>query len=437
MLSTVLSWAALLAIAAGFTLHYNPQLLIRWRQAAPPIPDTKLSTKKTKRTHLRADGEEKGTSTPASSTEAPISKKRKIVSAPINDTVDDTTTEGSKTSIPRDEDGEMNNRAFAQQLAKAQTGIKLGKNAGTKEKSRTVKQGKTFESPSLSAETSSAYADDDMSPVGSPPSGPVSTAPTSRAGDVSDMLEAPAAKPTTLRLTDTQEKSKMKQAPKKIDEALTKKQRQRQRATEEKNRQVAEADRLQRQMKDKQMKGARMAEGTSKQTMSNSFISTQNAWKKPEQSAPQPTELLDTFDPPENGQAVTTQPLSNITNGANLIAAREQQGEKVSALGASTRERPEMTRGAGWADEVIDDEQQSQWEKKLLQEDQQWQSVPSKKSKKAKKDNDTSSEASSAQPRRSGSSAQPRQNGTANSSANGVKTDTVNRFQVGGSDWEA
>jgi len=436
MLATFLKWAALLAIAAGLTHYYNPDLLRRWRPSTPPVQELKQAAKKkAKRTHLRVDGEEKGASTPASSNEAPISKKRKIISAPVEDTVKVTTIKGKKTTIPRDEDDEMSNRDFAQQLAKAQAGTKLERQSGPKEKSRTVKQGKAFESPSLSTGTSSTGGkdgDDDLSPVGSPPSEPVSTAPTSRAGDVSDMLEAPAAKPTTLRLTDIPE-NKPKPQKRESEQTVSKKQRQRQKANEEKNRMREEADREQKKLMDKQMKGARTAEGTSKQTKANSFTPTQSAWKKETPAPQQPASLLDTFGPSEtpkpNGQAVTTQPLSNITNGANVNAAKEKLGEdKVSALAASTRERPELGRGASWADEV-NDEEQHRWEKELVQEEK-WESVTSKKSKKkTKKDTDTSSEASS-------SIARPKQNGMSNE----PQPESINRYQsmgVAGSDWEA
>ena len=427
MWSTILSWAALFAIAAGLTGYYNPELLRRWRPVAPTPEAKQLAKKKTKRNHIT--GEEKGTSTPTSSNEAPTSKKRKIVSAPVEDTVKVTTTKGGKTTIPRDEEGEMSNRDFAQQLAKAQAGTKLEKQTGPKERSRTVKPGKAFESPDLSADTSSTGGrdgDDDMSPVGSPPSGPVSTAPTSRAGDVSDMLEQPAAKPTTLRLTDVKE-NKPKQQPKKVEESLTKKQRQRQKQQEEQRRLNEEAEKQRRKLMEQQMKGARTAAGTSTQTKSNAFTPTQNVWKKESPAPQQPPTLLDTFDPAEtpkaNGKAVTTQPLSNIMNGASLNAAKGDDEDKVSALAASARERPELSRGASWADQV-NEEEQSRWEKELVQEEQ-WESVTSKKSKKKmKKDTDTSSEASSSLP-------QPKQDG--------FQTENQNRFQstLGGSDWEA
>ena len=438
MLATILSWATLLAIGASLTLYYNPDLSRRLRPSLPTVQESKQpAKKKAKRTHLRPDGEEKGTSTPASSNEAPISKKRKIISAPVEDSVKITTTEGDKTTIPRDDnDDGMSNRDFAQQLAKAQVGTKLEKNAGPKERSRTVKQGKAFESPSPSAETSSnggRDGEDDLSPAGSPPSGPVSTAPTSRAGDVSDMLEASAAKPTTLRLTDVSEK-KPKMPPKReSDQTLSKKQRQRQKANEEKQRSIAEAERERKALMEKQLKGARTAAGTSNQTKSTSFTPTSTAWKKEEPAPQQPARLLDTFDdtqtPKANGQAVTTQPSSNITNGANVNAAKGKTGEdKVSALAASTRERPELGRGASWADEV-NDEEQARWENDLVKEDK-WESVTSTKSKKrTKKDTDTSSEASS-------SIARPKQNGTTKES----QPESFNRYQsmgVAGSDWEA
>ena len=409
MWSTLVSYAALLAITAGLTVYYNPQLLRKVQ--IPQAVEKQIQKKKTKRTHVsRVDGEDKGTSTPVSANETP-SKKRKIVSAPVEDTVKVITTKGGNTTIPRDEDDDLSNREFAQQLAKAQAGTKLEKKSNQKERSRTVKPGKAVESPSLSATSSARDGDDDMSPVGSPPSGPVSTAPTSRAGDISDMLEAPVAKPNTLRLTDIPE-SKPKQAPKQVEQSLTKKQRQRQREAEQKRQVNEQTERNRKMMMEKQIKGARTAAGTSNQTKSNAFT-PQSVWKK-EEVTPQPASLLDTFEPAEG---VTTKPLSDITNGVNLQAAKETDEDKVAAKGASSRERPEVTRERSWADEMSGlEEANANWEKELVQEEK-WESVTSKKGK-SKKKSDTGSD----------SSVRP----------NGVKTETQNRFQgMGTGDLEA
>lgn len=430
MLSTLISWAALFAIAAGLTTYYNPDLLRKLRQS-PPVQELKQPKKKIKRPHFK-DGEEKGTSNPVSSNEAPISKKRKIVSAPVEDTVKVTTTKGQSTSIPRDEEGHMDNRAFAQQLARAQAGTKLEKSVGPVKEKRTVKPGKAFESPSLSTETSSTGgrdADDDMSPVGSPPSGTVSTAPTSGSGDVSDMLEAPAPKPTTLRLTDIPE-NKPKQNLKPLEQPMTKKQQQRKARREENRLQHDQAEKMRKELMEKQIRSARMAGGTSNQTKANTFAPTQNAWKKDPTPQPvAPATLLDTFDSNETPKAndvVSTAPLSNITNGS-VNAAREDVVEKrLGALGEEGQDRPELSRQTSWADQV-NEEEQSRWEKELVQEEQ-WEAVTSKKGKKkVKKDTDTSSEASSSLAKQNG--------------ANGAKTASLNRFQsmerLGGSDLDA
>jgi hypothetical protein len=436
MWSTLLSWTALLGVAAALTLYYNPDLLRRFQQPTPPFKEPVAAPKKkAKRTQVsRVDGEDKNAgSAPGSGTEATVSKKRKI--APVQVEKDVRTT----PKLAKEESDEMSNRDFAQQLAKAQAGTNLEKTAGPKQKARTVKPGKAFESPSLSADTSSTGgvdADDDMSPVGSPPTGPASTAPTSRVGDVSDMLEAPAPKPTTLRLIDTEEKKKQKPLPKQVEQPLTKKQRQRQARNEQDRAMKEEAARKEKELMEKQIRGARMAAGTSNQTKANNFKPTQNAWKASELPAAQPTTLLDTFDPNKTPTAdkgaVSVQPLSNITNGVGVKAAQEEVGKKkVEALGASTRERPGLSREASWADEV-NEEEQTKWEKQL-QEEEKWEPVTSKKSKKkGKKDTDTSSEASASLPR-------PEQNGV--SKTNGFKPESNNRFETmgatAGADWEA
>jgi len=325
----------------------------------------------------------------------------------------------------------MSNKLFAQELAKAQAGTKLepAKPKGTSKKERRAAK-KAFqgqksgpETSGLSTETSSATGgldvDDDFSPVGSPSTGPVSTAPTSRADDVSDMLEAPAAKPTTLRLTDIKEKVKSlpKNMGKAFEPVLTKKQRQRQARQAEDKALKAESDIVHDAKKQQQLRTARTAAGTSNQVKADSFAAKQNAWNagaptngtaKPQatnhEDANMP--LLDTFERETpsvqvNG-AVQTQPLSTITNSvsttANVNQVRGQKGDsKINALGTSSREkltRPRVESQSSWADEV-NEEEQNKWASELAEEEK-WEAVTTKKGKKkGKKDNETSSEASS------------------------------------------
>jgi hypothetical protein len=274
-----------------------------------------------------------------------------------------------------------------------------------------------------------------MSPADTPPSS------VSRADDVSDMLEPAQKGPQSIRLTGTDTAQPKKAAPKQFEQVLTKKQRQR-RAQQEENRAMREeSEKIHEAKKQQQMRTARMAEGSSKQTKATGFA--QNAWQSKPAEQKQPAAqsasngLLDTFEP-SNKESVSTKPMSEITgrSAATVAKAKEELGEeKTEALAASERERPGLSSNASWADQMDADEQ-DQWADKLMEENQ-WNEVSSKKGKKSKKTagNDTSSEAS--QPLTKTVSKTKPVNGT---QTNGVtKSQPQNRFEmVGGDDaWEA
>jgi hypothetical protein len=466
------SWLAVLAGTAFVIRFYSPGLFDKltghiFTRAQPPLVAAEpppAKRQKTKRTLTsRVEASNSGISTPTlSATEGKVNKKRKLISPPVENKVVARTNEGQSVTLPRDEDDEMSNKEFAQQLARAQAGTKLepanAQGSGKKER-RAAKagQGKQTDlaASGRSTDTSSTTGrdgDDDLSPIGSPSTGAVSTAPTSRAGDVSDMLEAPAAKPGVLRLTDVRD-SGSKPPPKSsqsFQPALTKKQRQRQARAAEQKSLRAESDRLHEQKKQAQLRTARVAEGSSNQTKANAFTSTQNAWQLGKPAAEKLTQnsekddvvpLLDTFEKPVvptftvHG-AITSEPLSDVTNAVpdttNVNAVKKKLGgDKTNALAASDREkvsRPGLGTRSSWADQV-NEEEQDNWANELAQEEK-WESVTTKKGKKkGKKENgDTSSEASSSLTR-------PLPNGRPAVNAeqtNGVKkqaTETANRFQ--------
>lgn len=491
--TVVSKWLAVLACVAVGIRFYNPELFDRLtgrltarsqpaEVAADPPPAKRQKAKRTLATRLETNNS--GTATPTlSATEGKANKKRKIVSPPVENTVVARTSEGHKVTLPRDEDDEMSNKVFAQQLAKAQAGTKLepakapgSKGSSKKERRAAAKNAESgtngLEASGLSTETSSATGrdgDDDISPVGSPSTGAVSTAPTSRAGDVSDMLEAPAAKPAVLRLTDVKEdgpksSSKSSQA---FQPALSKKQRQRQAAAAENKTRREESDRLHEQKKQTQLRAARMAEGSSNQSKANAFGAKQNAWQsnKPaaEELAPKSTSgsaapLLDTFEKdeattPAKQGAVTSKPLSDVTNSvpetANINAVKKQIGEnRTSALAASEREqisRPRLESQSSWADEV-NEEEQDKWANDLTQAEK-WESVTNKKGKKeAKKENTDTGNEASASSARTVTNSKPAVNGSRANGVNKSRIENTNRFQsietINGSsfkdaEWEA
>ncbi|KIW52826.1 hypothetical protein PV05_08443 [Exophiala xenobiotica] len=471
MWSTAASWVALLALAAVLTRHYNPELFNKLTGHVATRTESTEATQrpaakrqKPKRTHAsRLDSGNSGASTPTSATEDKANKRRKLVSTPVDNTVVPQTSQGQYKDLARDDDNELSNKEFAQQLARAQAGTKLEPSkaqGASKKERRAARQASQptqtgFEASGISTEASSTTgrdADDDLSQGGSPSSGPVSTAPTVRAADVSDMLEAPAAKPTTMRLTNVKDavaKNVTKPIAKAFEPVLSKKQRQRQAKKAEEKARIEESNRTQEAKKQAQLRTARMAEGNSNQTKANSFTAKQNAWQQGKPASVDSSQkplnaetgpLLDTFEKPNapgtqvNG-AVTSEPLSEVTNSvpetANLNEVRQEKGDrKTAALGASGREkiaRPGLETQPSWADEV-NEEEQDKWAKELAQEEQ-WEPVTSKKGKKkGKRDNETSSEASSSFARPTIAINRPATNGN---KENGIKprNENANRFQ--------
>lgn len=446
------SWLAVLAGALFFIKLYSPKLFDKLtgnvfaqvQQPAATAEPTTPKRPKSKRTLAnRVEAANGGTSTPSlSATEGKANKKRKIISAPVENKVVAHTTEGQKATLPRDKDDGMNNKEFAQELARAQAGTKLeaAKSQGPTKKERraaakaTQSKPNAVEASGQSTEASSTTgrdADDDLSPVGSPSSGPVSTAPTSRAGDVSDMLEAPTAKPGVLRLTDIKDTgskpaTKSSQA---FQPALTKKQRQRQAKAAEQKALREESDRLHEQKKQTQLRTARTVEGTSNQTKANNFTFTtqQNAWQSSKPASEKLAQnvstngivpLLDTFEREET----TTPTINSIVATGNINELNEKASETKRVS------RPSLDSKPSWADEV-NQEEQDKWANELAQEEK-WEAVTSKKGKKkGKRENgETSSEASSSIARPV-LAEKPLINGN---HANGVKkprAETSNRFQ--------
>jgi hypothetical protein len=364
VMSTLMGWATIIAVALYLTHRYDPLLFRRlYQRLQPPAPTTAPAQPKKRK-------EKEKYPEP--------SRKRKIVSAPV-EPVQAATTTGQKTTLPRDDDGDMGDREFARQLAAAQKGTQFQSKSGPVKERRTIKTGKAQESPSLSA----GEADDDMSPV---------TSPTRPAGDVSDMLEPAPTKPTTLNITSIPE-SKPKQQPKqKQEQELTKKQRQRQAQKEENQRVQAAAAETEKKLREQQIRGARMAEGTSNQSKADKYHST--VWKPQTPALPQPVStsapLLDTFEP-------TSAPTNAVTktNDENAKPSTKTDMPPPPKPVNGTA-RPTLSHQSSWADEV-NEEAQEQYAQQVI-EDAQWQEVTTKKSKKANRNvNDTSSEASANQ----------------------------------------
>lgn len=221
----------------------------------------------------------------------------------------------------------IDNKEFAKQMLGLKAGTSLRKADAAGETRKTKKQGKQNESHqaplngkavkprgaagsheiSTTSSTTGADADDDLSPMASPDLD--TFPPTSNAGGVADMLEAPAKGPSVLRLTEpAQPQPERQQKPKKAaPEPETKKQRQNRQKNEEKKAGREEAEKERRVLMEKQRRIAREAEGRPAKNGLGSMPPTTNAWSQPTEAAASNGShtaespnvngsLLDTFD---------------------------------------------------------------------------------------------------------------------------------------------
>ena len=202
-----------------------------------------------------------------------------------------------------DDEEDLDNKTFAQQMTGMRTGASLAKEFEVPHKSKRQIPQEHLNTPVLSPDmshtgsTTGAEADDDTSSAASPDLGAAKAA-----GDVSDMLEAPGKGPSVIRLTGLPEEKKRVHKPKVEEPAETKKQRQRRRQKEELKELRAETEKERRVKLENQLRSARIAEG---RPAKNGLASTQSpvpsVWTQTANgnviNAPSDNvALLDTFD---------------------------------------------------------------------------------------------------------------------------------------------
>jgi type II secretory pathway pseudopilin PulG len=464
-----------------------------------PVADNLRKKKSKPRRNFAGEqvGSGEGTSTQVSSTED-ISKKRKIVipSAANRSATGFEQQQELKQSTAQDEDGSLSNKEFAKQFTQARSGnpmaLATGKPGLSKKDRRANKNvlpakrkadDNKLDTPNTLTDASSmtgADGDDDFSPVGSPPLG-ASWAKVNKAGDVSDMLEAPSAGPAVLRLTDpkgTLNKVQPKPAAKPFEAAETKKQRQARQKREAAKAANEEAEIERRKLMEKQIRGARMAEGTSAQSKTASFKApTENAWfannnggvQAPAQQPSVPyIQELDVREPvvepdTQGNGAVSVKPLSNVTSqrtrDESVNSMKKMLGiGQTEALGASSRKNgkngayelnaatnilaaepasSEQSKTPSWADDMISEEEQLRI---ALEEEDSWRTVSTKKEKRKggkaseSKDVSTTSEASVEHSRVNGSAQRPSTNDALR------RNESSNRYAIVDQDdgtWEA
>lgn len=264
-------------------------------------------------------------------------------------------------------DDGVDNREFAKQLSKAKKGTQFAaKTDSGKHKEKSVKQSranqiaKPEEDKPSAPSTTSADADDDLSPVHSP------EPEAADAGGVADMLEPVPSGPSVLRLTGIDSQAQNKKKPAKAPEQVeTKKQRQNRKKTEAAKAAREEAEKERKALEEKQRRTARIAEGRPAKDGSQWVVTNGNksAWKQgaPNGSSNQAAndQLLETFEAPAPAPEAV-QPAAPVAP-----AAPTSQSE------------------ATWIASLPSEEEQLEM---LKDETDEWSTVKTKSKKSAKKE---------------------------------------------------
>ncbi|KAL9582362.1 MAG: hypothetical protein Q9212_003342 [Teloschistes hypoglaucus] len=395
------SWAVMALVAVGGYVYYSrtgtrrrgrgralnalnlqQQRAAQRRGSSTEVSSNSNNAKKKGQSRMAGDFNNNDAIEPASSSKPSNSGKKtknrknesKKASLPAQSTgVDVGAQEGLEGDVDEAHEEEIDDREFAKQMNGVKTGASIAKPEASRNK--TKKQGKQAELPlysynalapdanamssskdlSNASSTTGADADDDLSPVTSPP---LAATPTMASGDVSDMLEAPGKGPSVLRLTSTEEAKRQPKSQKAVQEPETKKQRQARRKNEEKKLAREEAERERRVLLEKQLRTAREAEGRpakngvgvapatsvwDKSTTNNmeSSQSTNNIESSQGPSSTPSGSLLDTFDnnaePATNGHSNESQQLPATDENAlgGEVPSEEEQLRILSELEGS------------------------------------------------------------------------------------------------------
>lgn len=364
-LTTVGGWAVIIGV--GGLIYYRAQTKAGRRQPAS----------KSVSSHSKVPtGEyEKNVASAAAATKKKAEKALKPKSKPAAPkpaaTTNNTTDTAQTTSADYDPVAEAAankrmNDEFARQYASAKSGTKFEAAKRDDKKAKSIKQSRAREievpDDKVSVPSSTTGdADDDLSETNSPEV----TAADSR--DVSDMLEQTSPGPSVMRITDTDAVKAKKQKEKKAEIVESKKQRQNRKKAEAAKaaRQEDEAER--KKLEEAQRRQARVAEGRAAKDGS-AFMAAANkesVWKpKPEEESSKLVELLDT----EEKKPAAPKPAPKT---ASPVAPK-------TATSTTSKD--------SWMSAVPSEEEQM----KLLQDEDSWNEVTTKKNKRGKKVNDMS-----------------------------------------------
>jgi len=377
VVSTYGGWAGIALVGAAYWYLQSRRTTTRPNRSVSQKQGNKSgeTRKDGKSKKQRGEGVQSGGEQGTSSQEKSQKKKKQKV---VDSIFEDTTPVPTTTAEDTKEDEGVNNQEFARQFQNAKSGTISTSRPSVTSRQKSIKQSQAKNTSSNninSIETSSndvskasssagVDGDDDFSETNSPPPG-AAQIKTLKSGDVSDMLESPAAGPSILRITEptTPSQPKKESKPAKSSEVIeTKKQRQNRKKTEAKKEAREEQERERRVLLEKQLRTAREAEGRAAKDGS-SFMATKaptiSVWSATPAivngqtaSAADDVELLNTYEPATNG---TTTSLPTVTS---TISDKKAAGE--------------------WDTAIPSEEEQM----RLLEEEMAWNTVTSKKGKK-------------------------------------------------------
>ncbi|KAI9713822.1 MAG: hypothetical protein M1820_000552 [Bogoriella megaspora] len=352
------SWVTFIAVAGGVGYYYFGHRLQNRPQRPPPqTANTGLQFRGTQRREENkpkkkidnpvkkgeSGGEESATPTEAFTSgrdEQALKQRNRTNASGLQPSAD---TTARHTVEDKEEDTDVKN--WAANLAKVQKGSSLAPPTKSNQRQKTVRQSAAANPQAFStaSSTTPADADDELSDAASP-----ALQATSAGIDISDMLEAPAPGPSTLRFTESDQfkvpKTQRQPSPMKPQE--TKKQRQNRKKTEAKKAEREEAEKERRVLEEKQRRLARESRGEpAKNGITPANAPATSAWESGAISSPVPAaepsaapkaedQLLDTFEQDTTGSTTSSNdraasPDSKTTagtdwNGGNIPSEEEQ-----------------------------------------------------------------------------------------------------------------
>lgn len=398
-LSTLGGWALVFCVAGYYAFRYSRQgkkAITRTTQTKRVQDSHNTQPQKESKDKAKRQRKEAFTKDTELTDKATKLKQRVAASIPVP------TISNKKADDSSDDN--VDNREFAKQLASIKQGTSFnGPKKSDEKKQKSVKQSraqekdtvvaskkmpapKAAEKVSAPSSTTGADGDDDQSSIASP------EVTAADAGDVSDMLERPnSTGPSVLRLTET-DKATTKKAKAAEKAADTKKQRQNKAKVEAAKiaREEAEADR--KVKLEAQRRLARISEGRAAKdgsSFTNAAQPKSSAWTAV--NGANGVNGTSSSTPASNGDFLPVQPLDTFgaTNG-NQTSTQDEP--KASNTNTSTA--PVAAKTNNWVSSLPSEEEQMT----LLQDDDNWNTVESKKSRKKSKvtsDNDNSSVTSS------------------------------------------